>query len=248
MKIINKLILLSLFIVLITGCSYDELDKHNKNIDLTEKQIEILVDNEINRELTSTDLEQLDIIEDALQYLENKYNKDFGFIQYNEHNLLNDGYMLAYSKTDDKYLDSFAVWANNETYEDTYMNKAIRFEFRDYIKDEVDTLTKNTPSEVIVDVCSTSLTDIPTDYKEFNDNVESSIWIFLDGEYFSVSQTEELEDKLKEWLNKQRIYGVVHIILLNNNSLSYVNNHNFNEYLTEDDYKIKHAFSLNRVN
>ena len=66
----------------------------------------------------------------------------------------------------------------------------------------------------------------------------------MDGEYFSVSQTEELEDKLKEWLNKQRIYGVVHIILLNNNSIQYVDNTNFTDYITEENYKIKETFGV----
>ena len=246
MKIINKLISLSLFIILLTGCSYNQKNKHIEDVELTDKQKQILVDSGIEQEISTIDKEQLDIIEDALQYLENKYNKEFIFLQYSKDSLLGNNYMLAHCKSDDSVSGSFIVGITEDGFSDTYMSKAIRFEFRDYIKNELDTITKNTPSEVIVDVVSTNLTDIPTDHKDFDNNIESSIWIFFDGEYTRVSDTEESTVEIKDWMEEHKLYGVTHIILLNNNSISQLDSSNFTEYLTDKDYKLKETFTIYR--
>ena len=113
-------------VVIIYGCVRNHISEvQRKNYKLNARQVAILKEEEMPTEwdeLNSYQQDCIKSIEDMLEYLEKKYDKEFCYGGYRAADWMDNEQeeLLAYAKGDDRETDCFAVWPTKKGYEDDY--------------------------------------------------------------------------------------------------------------------------------
>ncbi len=117
-KIITSILIV---MTILGGCS----SKIEEKIELTDRQMDILISEDLPtdwNELTGQQQESIMAIEEMLQYLEEKYDKEFVYKGYRADNLIynDEESLLVYAKGDNPDTDCFTVERTEDGFEDDY--------------------------------------------------------------------------------------------------------------------------------
>ncbi len=206
------------------------LNERQKNI-LSEQGLPTNVD-----ELTDSQQKAIVAIESMLQYAEEKYNSSFSYAGYTAASTLEKEHMRAYPSSGDKQTESFTITKTSTGYKDDYISIAANNSFNAYVGECITSLLNGTEAKVFSEITKTSLLEVPTDYTNFDGNVESSIWIFIDGASFDVNQMEQFKEDFNNTMREHNLFCTAQIILLNEGKIVYPTRYNYTDYLSEENY------------
>ncbi|MCR5196484.1 MAG: hypothetical protein K6D38_09200 [Pseudobutyrivibrio sp.] len=120
------IIIVLIAVVIIYGCVRNHISEvQRKNYKLNARQVAILKEEEMPTEwdeLNSYQQDCIKSIEDMLEYLEKKYDKEFCYGGYRAADWMDNEQeeLLAYAKGDDRETDCFAVRPTKKGFEDDY--------------------------------------------------------------------------------------------------------------------------------
>ena len=224
------------------GCTMNNSDLPSNSaseITLNERQKNILLEQGLPtnvNELTDSQQKAIVEIETMLQYAEEKYNSSFSYAGYTLASSLEKEHMRAYPSGGDKQTESFTITKTSTGYEDDYISVAATNSFSAYIGECVTSYLSGAEAKVFSEITKTSLIEIPTDYSLFDGNVESSIWIFIDGGAFNIDQMAQFKEEFSNSMKEHSLYCTAQIILLNEGRIAYLTRYNYTDYLSEEYY------------
>jgi hypothetical protein len=224
------------------GCTMNNSDLPSNSVSeitLNERQKNILSEQGLPISVNElTDLQQKAIvaIEAMLQYAEEKYNRSFSYAGYTAASSLEKEHMRAYPSGGDKQTESFTITKISTGYEDDYISVAATNSFNAYIGECVTSLLNGSEVKVFSEITKASLNEVPTDYSSFDGNVESSIWIFIDGASFDINQMAQFKEDFSNTMKEHKLYCTAQLILLNEGKIAYPTKYNYTDYLSEEYY------------
>ena len=187
-------------------------------------------------ELTASQQNAIVAIEDMLQYVENKYDTSFSYAGYSPEGYMEKEHMRAYPSDGDMQTDSFTISKTETGYTDDYIHVAINTDFSSYICENVQPFALGAEVKVYSEITETLLREVPSDMWEFDGNVESSIWIFIDGATYEEKEFPIFKMFFNDMMEKHSLYGTAQIILLKEGKLQYLTEYNYTDYLSEEHY------------
>ncbi len=190
--------------------------------------------NELN-EFQQRDIQQ---IEQALSYADEKYNMIFAYSGYVQGDYLENDYVLAYPANGIKELDGFRIdifRENNEVrYEDDFMNIAVRDVYAEYLLQALIPLSDADGIKIFADVTNTTLTQLPIQSSDIPGNVGGSTLIFLEKEGMIQEEYNTLLEEYEQWLRQESLYGIFQVCLVKPGVLQKVTAFNYEQYLSDD--------------
>ena len=237
------IIALLVLVVGLCGCrsnnNFESSTNSELEITLTQRQIDILTEQGLPTEYTELSTSQQKAIveiENMLCYVEEKYNTSFSYAGYSPQTSLEQEHMRAYPTSGNKETDSFTITKTNIGYEDDYINVAANAMFVSYVYDGIKTLLPDTEIKVFAEITNTSLTEVPTVDTDFSGKVESSLWVFIDDATFGGQDLSDFKTDFNEYLTDHQLYGMVRLILLNSNEITYLTKYNYTDFLSDEHY------------
>ena len=212
--------------------------KYNlEDVVLNERQKELLTELELStnyEELNYTQKRAIVAIEEALVYLENKYNTSFEYVGYIPPGPLDKEKVIAAPKNGVHSRDSFDVIKTEEGYSDDYMLIAQRESFRGYLEEQLIKESEIESIKVFAVLTRTELTQIPNELEDYNGNIGSSNCIFIYDSKINVDNSTSYIEKIENLLKEKQLYGISRICFLKDNKIEEINDYNFEEYLEEE--------------
>lgn len=224
------------------GCTMNNSDLPSNSVSeitLNERQKNILSEQGLPtnvNELTDSQQKAIVAIEAMLQYAEEKYNSSFSYAGYTAASALEKEHMRAYPSGGDKQTESFTITKTSTGYKDDYISVAATNSFNTYIEECATSLLNGSEVKVFSEITKTSLNEVPTDYSSFDGNVESSIWLFIDGASFDINHMAQFKEDFSNTMKEHGLYCTVQIILLNEGKIAYPTRYNYTDYLSEEYY------------
>lgn len=245
----NKLLVVLIVVCcVLTGCLKENYDTDSEKM-LNERQQDILKEMGLSmeyEELTFSQQKAITTIEEMLVYAENKYNASFSYAGYVPKSSLEKEHMRAYPTNGDKEYECFTIVKNESGFEDDYINLLLQDEFSSYIMDEIQDIYIDYKMKVFTDITKTVLMAVPENKKDFDNNVESSMYIFLEKESSTTVNFETLTSHLESFLKSHNLYGMVRIIILKNDTIQYLTKHNYTDYFANEYCIAEDEVYLNR--
>lgn len=221
----------------------------NSTITLTQRQIAILKRYGLPanyEELTNTQQKAIITIEEMLCYAEEKYNQKFAYAGYTSAGLINNEHMRAYPISGNEKTDTFTISKTENGFVDDYINIAITPMYCEYVLSSVKTLAPDTKIKTYAEVTATSIAELNANKMIFDGTTEASLWIFLDETTFDEAKLEDFASAFNAWMNDHKLYGAVQIVLLKENTISYLTKYNFTNYLSETYYICRKNIYINK--
>ena len=139
-----------IFVVLIGGCSTNM----KESVTLNDRQIDILLSEDLPTEwnkLTPNQQKSIQAIEEMLEYLENKYDKEFIYAGYKLPDMLeyDEESLLVYADGDNPKTDCFTVERTEDGFTDNYGIVTKAAEFQETLDESVKNVLHETPYKVI---------------------------------------------------------------------------------------------------
>lgn len=216
--------------------------KYNlEDVVLNERQKEILTERDLStnyEELNYTQKRAIVAIEEALVYLENKYNTSFEYAGYIPPGPLDKEEVIAAPKNGVHSRDSFSVRKNEEGYSDDYMLILQRESYEEYLQNKVIQGVEVNDLRVFSDLSKTELTQIPDDLDDYEGNISSRNCIFIYDSRINVDNATSYIENIENILNEKKLYGSTRLVLLKDNKIKEINDYNFDEYF-EDEFILK---------
>ena len=243
------------FIILmigVSGCTMNNSDLPNNiesKVSLNQRQKEILTEQGLSTEYTELSTSQqkaIVAIESMLCYAEEKYNTSFSYAGYSAQSSLEKEHMCAFPTSGDKETESFTITKTDAGYEDDYINVASNEVFVSYVSEGIKSILPNTEIKVFAEITKTSLTEVPTEDTQLNGNVESSLWVFIDGATFGEEDLSNFKTNFSEYLIEHQLYGMVQIVLLKDDKIAYPTKYNYTDYLSETYYSVRETLYVNK--
>ena len=221
--------------------------KYNlEDVVLNERQKEILTERDLStnyEELNYTQKRAIVAIEEALLYLENKYNTSFKYVGYIAPGPLDKEKVIAAPKNGTNSIYSFDVIKTEEGYSDDYMLILQRESYEEYLKNKVIKEEGINDIRVFSELSKTELTQIPEELDYYEGNVSSSNCIFIYDSRINVDNATSYIERIENLLNEKKLYGSTRIVLLKDNKIEEINDDNFDEYF-EDEFILKQKIIL----
>lgn len=255
MKKLN-VITISLFLIMIMigvcGCNMNNSNlgtTSEQNVTLNDRQKSILSEQGLStdyNELTYTQKESIIEIEKMLVYAEKKYNTLFSYAGYVRESSLEKAHMSAYPTNGDKEYDCFTITKTENGYEDDYINLLLEDEFTAYVTEATSEFSSNYKMQIFVDITKTSLTSIPENKVQYDGNVESSIYVFVEGITSEKVDLSELKEHFESFINSHKLYGKAKIVNVERNIVQVLTKYNYTDYLSDEYCITKEIVYLNR--
>ncbi len=222
----------------------------SENVELNNRQLQILEAQGLPqnfRELSSSQKKAIVSIEELLSSAESKYGMDFCYAGYVEASTLESEKVIAYPAGGTESTDSFLILRSSDgTITDEYMNVALRGEYSELILMLAKDALSSENTKVFVEVTNTALTSIPDDIDQLVGNVEGTSVIFVDGSDVSEEQFEFFVSSIKQALEEKQLYGTAQIILLNADTIKYLTQYNYTDYLDPECYTDRESISIKK--
>lgn len=181
-----------------------------------------------------------------LTAVEKKYNRSFSYDGYVQKGPLEYEHLIAYPSDGDPQTDSFEVrkveGENGTEYEDDYMLVAIRDDYTEYVEELIVSSLDNEHIKVFADIYTTELSAIPTDKKEYNENVSSWKGVFI-----YCSNNDEMSrdtEIIQQLLENENLRYDCDIIFLKEDVIDKLTEYNYTEYITSDCYVKKEKIRI----
>lgn len=248
MQNMKKLIVIGIVLVVgigVCGCGMkknnneSQKSSNKSELVLNERQKEILEEVGLStkeEELTYSQKEAIIAIDEMLTEIEKKYNTSFSYAGYVEQGLLESEHLIAYPSDGNPRTDSFEVRKTDNGYEDDYMNVAIREGFSSYLTNIAKQVFKIEEIKAFVEVTETTLVEVPSDEKMYNDAVGSKNYIYIDSSFINEQEFQSYVDELENVLYQNELYGISEIVLLKKDEIEYLNEYNYLDYDISDSY------------
>lgn len=218
---------------------------------LNQRQKEILAINNLPTTYQDLDEQQryyIFEIEKRLSYLEEKYDKAFGYIGYTSPSLQSEELLIAYPLDGDRDFDVVRVEAQfvdgEVKYQDNYTNILVQPLLEGYLKEFFDKYLGEVDIFIYTVVGNSDfegIEELPTDFSALDNHIGSSSMIFFDSQQITIEQFEELADAYEAWGTSHQISMLDQLILLKPNYLNKITRYNYTDYLLPEYY-------LNRKN
>ena len=223
-----------------------EENERSENMNLTDRQIEILcqlgISTEVD-ELTDNQKEGIVAIEEMLTYLEDKYNENFEYLGYVQGSNL-EGESLTAKKVGGTFVDVVTVIRKNGTFEDDYAKVLARADYEKYIRNYFG--EKGDSVKVYSDI-----SEVAEDYESYlSENpfkvISSSDCIFLDASTFDEEAFEKIISEYSELLktNLDGNSNCTVFYLYDTSVFSDLNRFNYKSRVIEHDSIIHKAISI----
>ena len=221
-----------------------------ENVELNSRQIQILEDQGLPQnysELLFSQKKAIVAIEELLSYVESKYDIEFCYAGYVEASVLEAERLIVYPAGGTESTDCFSITRSSDgTITDEYMNVALRAGYSELVLSLVEDALISENAKVFVDVTKTTLTSVPDDIDQLKGNVEGVSVIFVDGSVMSGEQFESFVSSVKQALEEKQMYGMAHIILLNKDTLKYLTQYNYTDYLDPECYTERESIHIKK--
>ena len=235
------------------GCTMNN-SKSSDNIDskvtLNERQKSILAEAGLPtdyEELNRTQKAAIVSIEELLSYIESKYDMEFCYAGYIAASVLEAERLIVYPAGGTRSTDCFSITRSADgTITDEYMNVALRAGYSELVLSLVEDALTSENAKVFVKVTETTLTSVPDDIDQLTGNVEGISVIFVDGSVMSGEQFESFVSSIKQVLEEKQMYGTANIILLNTDTLRYLTQYNYTDYLDPSCYTERESINIKK--
>ena len=232
------------------GCNTGEGTKTEEEIVMTNEQVIIarkLGMSTNYEELSNADKNKLERVEELLDYLEEKYGKEFVFEDYQGSGLLYDEELKVHPEDDRDCQVTLTIDGTTEEFIDDYAWLYYEDEYREMITNFFEEEIGNNSIKVYFDLAYVNPEKINLDIKAGEVQIDSAIYIFINGDY-SENETNELTEMFVEWMRERGDTGAGRVIIVKNNS-DFINLSNFNnaEYMREGSYKVRIDFKIDKT-
>ena len=249
---ITKILVLIVLTLVVCGCSKKDSSSpvNNKtNVALTQRQKDILREVDLPTDYQELSLSQqnaINSIEDMLSYAENKYKIPFSYARYSQFDVLEGEHMRAYPTSGDKETDSFTITKIEKGYTDDYLQIAIREPYIQMLSKNIRNIIPKTEFRVYADITNTSLEKIPVNNEDYNGNVSCSMCVFIDDITLQDKNIDEFEEEFYNFLYKNQLYCMAQVIVLKEDGIKYITKYNYTEYLKNDENKTRDIMYVNK--
>lgn len=216
--------------------------KYNlEDVVLNERQKELLTELELStnyEELNYTQKRAIVAIEEALVYLENKYNTSFEYAGYIPPGPLDKERVIVAPKNGVHSRDSFDVIKTEEGYSDDYMLIAQRDSFQEYLQNKIIEEIGIESIKVYSTLSRADLTEIPHELDDYNGNIGSSNCIFIYDSKINTDNFILYIESIENLFKEKELYGISRICFLKDNKMEEINRYNYDTYL-DDEFLFK---------
>lgn len=214
-----------IFVVLIVGCSTNM----KESVTLNDRQIDILLSEDLPTEwnkLTPNQQKSIQAIEEMLEYLENKYDKEFIYAGYKLPDML--GYdeesLLVYADGDNPKTDCFTVERTEDGFIDNYSEVLAYDAYQCMLDEAVKEIANDYVMKIFADIGKVD---------ESNNVVNASAVVIVDSD--KVENEDELAQEIEE-----RIYNVdgvddISLYFVKNTSVSDLTRDNWEEIIKTEN-------------
>ena len=212
--------------------------KYNlEDVVLNERQKELLTELELStnyEELNYTQKRAIVAIEEALVYLENKYNTSFEYAGYIPPGPLDKERVIAAPKNGVHSRDSFDVIKTEEGYSDDYMLILQRESFKEYLLKKITQEIEVSSVLVFSEITHTELSEIPDKLDDYEGNIDSENGIFIYDSRVNVDNVESYIERIEEFFYEKELYGSSKIVFLKDDKIEEINRSNYDDYFKDD--------------
>lgn len=245
-NIFKALIFIIFLMIGVSGCRMENTESKNVNksqseVILNKRQKEILEAEGLPTDYSKLNYNQKNAIvaiEEMLQYLENKYGESFNYHGYVEKGVLEKEQLYAYPSSSTYIKDGCSVTKEEidgkVTYTDDYINVLLREPYNKYISDYVKSYFEDKSVRVYTEVTETSLTKIPNDLSEFDNNTVSDNMIFIDAGTVSEEKYKKFLSDYKAWITEHKLYSNNQIILFKEGYINKLTRYQYSDYLSSE--------------
>lgn len=248
----GAIVILIILMIGMCGCNMNNSDLPNNaesKVSLNQRQKDILAEQGLPTDYSELSVSQqraIVAIEEMLLYVENKYSTSFSYAGYTAQSALEKEHMRAFPTSGDMETDSFTITRTDDGYADDFINTAANTMFASYVCESVKSLAPNTEIKVFTEITETSLLEVPTDVADFDGQVESSLWIFVDGTTFAEQDLSTFKSQFTEFMKEHKLYGMAQVIFLKEGKIAYPTKYNFTDYLSDDHYVSRETLYINK--
>lgn len=222
----------------IIGPSENEtvVTENASGIELTERQKSILESEGLPTEIEKLTYRQEKAImgiEELLTYLEDKYDREFIFVDYSLPSTVSCETLRARVPEGDSK-DNFDVRRIDGQIEDDYMNVAIRDDYAQYVQDLLVAGLGNDRIKVFAYIRVTTLMEIPSDKADYKGTVSSGNEIFI---YLPDSGEEQMDacyEAIKKILEDEYVRGDSEVVFLREDTVNEITKYNYRDYFADD--------------
>ncbi|WP_294189816.1 hypothetical protein [uncultured Clostridium sp.] len=218
--------------------------KYNlEDVVLNERQKEILTERDLStnyEELNYTQKRAIVAIEEALVYLENKYNTSFEYAGYIPPSPLDKEKVIAAPKNGVHSRDSFDVIKTEEGYSDDYMLIAQRESFKEYLRKKITQEIEVSSVLVFSTISRTNLTQIPDELDDYEGKIRSQNIIFIYDSTLNTDNVASYMERVEKFFYEKKLYGSIRIYILKDDKIDEIKKNGYSDYL--EDFVIKEEF------
>lgn len=228
------------------GCSMQHVEETKDThpaVVLTERQIRIL-----EQEGLPTDYEQLDsrqqraicAIEEMMAAVEEKYGVAFGYISYSDGGGREAEMLTLYPQNGDRDTDVFTVTREEEdgayVCRDGYAALMAKPAFAAFVQSHAQQLGENSVKVYSVVFHVEEGMGAVTE-ENVAHHVDGDSWIFVDGGSVAREAFEAYAAAFRDWRGENGITGAAQLILLKEDTLQYLTEFNYSDYLSAEYYE-----------
>lgn len=215
---------------LLSGCKLID-NILGKNVELNERQCEILWSMDLPAEwdeLTLRQQESIVAIEEMLEYLENKYDKEFVYAGYRYPDpLFNDEEaLLAYAKGDDPDTQTISVTRTEDGFEDTYDWVLLAPKYQAEMEEKLATILDGQNYKMY-----TELTGV-------KDGKVTAAYVLIYIESVDIKKNDELFEKVVNKIGNEKEASGIMMYCLKEGTTQNMNAKNYEDCYEYDDVKI----------
>ncbi len=228
-----------------------EAPQEAENVVLTERQKRILEEEGLPteyEELNFTQKMAIMDIEEMLVATEEKYGISFEYLGFRQDYFLKEEHILtAYPTGGDKVEDKFTVtrrWnADGEVYSDTYACRHLDPVYQKFIEKYVYQKLGEGHAKIYSMVYNVVDDDWTIDESQIPHHVDGGVSIFVNNDVISEEQYEEFVTEFIDWGEENSILNNVQIFLLSDEIYQEVNEDNYMDYYSKQDYIRREDYS-----
>lgn len=219
------------------------------NTVLSERQINILGEMGLPtnyEELSLSQKSAIESIESLLDYLEEKYNESFAYVEYVSANFSDDEHLIAYPESGSRHdeVTVYRIYENGKFYyKDNYTEVKANGVLEEVVERFVYETSGIRSAKIFCEVLSV---DGQVNIEDVLKNVVCSIYIFIDEEYCSLDECNNFlvscKDLLEESSNGYPIS--IWVLRTTGENLKIITDDNYENMLSEDIYSLKHEYAL----
>lgn len=225
----------------------DWTKSYKEHMQLNDRQKRILKEMGLStnfKELTDKQIANISRIEEILQYLDKKYNKEFEYAGYVEKSALEDEYLLAYSKDGNKNTEIFKVECSKNKFTDDYLNLLIRPVYENKMYKRMKCIVKNADLKIYSTIYESDITKVDFGEEDVTKNTKSSTMIFLSSENLNTEDYDSLYGKVKLILMKNQFSGNFQLLIYKKEYFNKLNREIYYAYLDENYYLYRKTINI----